>query len=207
MPITIAMIEDDAGICEELTLLLAEAPDLACVCICRNVDSARRMVPQHSPDVILMDIGLPDGSGVELTAELKSRLPQSQIMVFTVYEDSGQIYQALAAGASGYLLKRTPPEEVIRAIREIRNGGAPMSSAVARKVIQAFRKDDRPALRTYRLTPREEEVLEMLERGLVTKEIADRMNISFQTVKTHLKHIYEKLHVRSRSEAVFKYRS
>jgi DNA-binding NarL/FixJ family response regulator len=206
MAITVAIVEDDAGICEELTHLLGEVPDFSCAGVCRNVATALRQIPAQRPDVILMDIQLPDGSGIDCTAELKRQLPQTQILIFTVYEDSAQIYQALAAGASGYLLKRTAPEEVIRAIREVRQGGAPMSGAVARKVIQAFRKESAPAERVHLLTPREEEVLELLAQGLLSKEIAGRLGIGVETVNSHLKHIYEKLHVRSRIEAVIKYR-
>jgi len=206
MPIAIAIIEDDAGISEELTHIFAEVPDFSCVCVCRNVRTALSQVPLRSPDVILMDIKLPDGSGIECTAELKRRLPQAQVMILTVYEDSAQIYKALAAGASGYLLKRTPPEELIRAVRELKHGGVPMSGEVARKVIQTFRKEPESVEKIDRPTPREEEVLDLLARGRPSKEIATELGISVETVNSHLKHIYEKLHVRSRTEAVIKYR-
>jgi DNA-binding NarL/FixJ family response regulator len=207
MPVTIAIVEDNADFGEELTQLLAEVPDFSCTCLCRNVQTALRQVPRHAPDVILMDLQLPDGSGIECTAELKRLLPQAQIMIFTVYEDSAQIYQALAAGASGYLLKRTPPDKLIRAIRELKDGGVPMSSEVAQKVIQAFRKPGGSVEKADGLTPREEEVLELLTRGRISKEIASDLGISLDTVNSHVKHIYKKLHVRSRVEAVMKYRA
>jgi DNA-binding NarL/FixJ family response regulator len=206
MATTIAIVEDNAGICDELIELLAEVPDFACVCVCRNVKTALSDIPAQAPDVILMDIRLPDGSGIDCTAALKRVLPRSQIMIFTVHEDSAQIYQALTAGASGYLLKRTPPDEVVRAIREIRGGGAPMSGAVARKVIQAFQQAVPAGAAGDSITPREREVLELLSQGLLSKEIASQLSISLDTVSSHLKHIYEKLHVRTRTEAVIKYR-
>jgi DNA-binding NarL/FixJ family response regulator len=206
MATRIAIVEDDQGICEELSLLIGEVPDFACACVCRNARTALRLVPKSEPDVILMDIQLPDGSGIECTEELKRKLPAAQIMILTVYEDSSKIYKALAAGASGYLLKRTPPDELVRAIRELRSGGVPMSSEVARKVIRAFRSREESADRVSGLTPREEEVLELLARGQLSKEIAGELGISVETVNSHLKHIYEKLHVRTRVEAVLKYR-
>jgi DNA-binding NarL/FixJ family response regulator len=207
MNVRIAIVEDNADFSEELTQLLDDVPNFSCACVCRNVQTALRQVPRHAPDVILMDLQLPDGSGIDCTAELKRRVPQAHIMILTVYEDSAQIYQALAAGASGYLLKRTPPERLVQAIRELKDGGVPMSSEVAQKVIQAFRKPEGSAARTDGLTLREEEVLELLTRGHISKEIANDLGISLDTVNSHLKHIYKKLHVRSRVEAVMKYRA
>jgi DNA-binding NarL/FixJ family response regulator len=205
MAITVAIVEDNAGICEELEQIIREDPGCSCVCVCRNVQTALRKIPALAPDVIIMDIQLPDGSGIECTARLKRLLPRVQIMMFTIYEDSEQIFRALEAGASGYLLKRTAPEAMLQAIREIKQGGAPMTGEVARKVIQSFRRVPGQGPETEPLTPREEEVLELLAKGFLSKEIAGRLVVSVETVNSHLKHIYDKLHVRSRTEAVIKY--
>ena len=202
MPTTVAIVEDNAGICEELQQILAEDRDFSCVCVCRNFKTALTEIPRALPDVIIMDINLPDGSGIEATRQLKLLLPHTQIMIFTIYEESEEIFRALEAGASGYLLKDTAPEELLLSIQDIREGGVPMTGEVARKVIRSFHKT--PA-KTELLTSREEEILELLSQGFVSKEIASRLSISTETVKSHLKHIYDKLHVRTRTEAVIKY--
>jgi len=202
MPISVAIVEDNAGICEELQQILAEDPSCACVCICRNVQTALREVPKHAPDVIIMDIRLPDGSGIDATLRLKRLLPRTEILIFTVYEESEDIFKALEAGASGYLLKETAPEEILSSIHDIKQGGAPMSGDVARKVIQSFRRKPVPV---DPLTSREEEILQLLSQGYVTKEIAQSLAIGPETVKSHLKHIYGKLHVSTRTQAVIKY--
>lgn len=202
MAISVAIVEDNAGICEELRQILAEDSRLNCVCTCRNVQTALREVPKYSPDVIIMDIRLPDGSGIEATQRLKRLLPRSEILIFTVYEESEDIFKALEAGASGYLLKETSPEEILSSIHDIKQGGAPMSGDVARKVIQSFHRKPVPI---DPLTSREEEILQLLSQGYVTKEIAHTLQIGPETVKSHLKHIYEKLHVSTRTQAVIKY--
>lgn len=202
MPVTVAIVEDNADICEELREILSEDPACRCVCVCRNIQTALREIPPHRPDVIIMDIRLPDGSGIDATAKLKRLLPTSEVMIFTVYEETEEIFRALEAGASGYLLKETAPEELLSAIKEIKSGGVPMAGEVARKVIQSFR---RSPSRSEELTQREEEILRLLAQGCLTKEIADQLSISLQTVKSHLKHIYGKLHVRTRTEAVIRY--
>lgn len=205
MPISVAIVEDNADICEGLEQVLANAPGFSCVCSCRNSATALRKIPAAKPDVVIMDIGLPDGSGVDCTAKLKAMLPEVQIMMFTVYEDSEQIFRALAAGASGYLLKRVKPAGLLNAIREMANGGVPMTGEIARKVIASFRQEPAPSAKPANLTPREQAVLETLAEGLSAKEIASRLSISTETVNVHLKHIYQKLHVRSRTEAVIAY--
>lgn len=203
--INVALVEDDAGITEEVEKLIAEDAECSMVCTCRNVQTALEKVPHADPDVVLMDINLPDGSGIDTTARLKRILPRSEFMMFTVYEDSEEIFRALEAGASGYLLKRTAPEKLLRSIHEIRNGGVPMTGEVARRVVRSFRK--KPARRETidSLTKREEEILELLAQGFLYKEIADKLSISAGTVNSHLKNVYSKLHVRSRTEAVLKY--
>ena len=207
MPISVAIVEDNAEICEGLESVLAEAEGFVCACSCRNARTALRKIPEIKPDVVIMDIGLPDGSGIQCTAELKRLMPDLQIMMFTVYEDSEQIFQALAAGASGYLLKRVKPSKLLEALREIRQGGVPMTGEIARKVIASFQhappsaKND--AIST--LSAREFAVLEKLAEGLSAKELATELFITTDTVNAHLKHIYRKLHVRSKVEAVITY--
>lgn len=203
MQIKIAIVEDDAGICEELQHVLAQAPDLTCVCVCRKADAALRRLPDIAPDVILMDIQLPDGSGIECTSQLKRLLPGTHILMFTVQDDTDQILKALEAGASGYLLKDTAQAEILAAIRDVQNHGAPMSRDVARRLVASFH---RPVCESdATLTPREREILVLLGDGLLYKEIAERLAIKLDTVSSHLKSIYRKLHVRSRTEAVMKY--
>lgn len=205
--IRVAIVEDHADLRESWSLLIEQAGTMACVASCDSGEAALRTIPAARPDVVLMDINLPGMSGIECTARLKSQLPGMQVIILTVYEDHERIFQALQAGASGYLLKRTPPDAMLAAIAEVQQGGAPMTSEVARKVVQSFRRA--PAapvvVETAKLTQREEEILNLLAQGFVTKEIASRLGISFFTAQTHLKNIYEKLHVRSRTEAVIKY--
>jgi DNA-binding NarL/FixJ family response regulator len=203
--ISVAVVEDDEGICKELEQVLNEPADIACVCICRNARGALCKIPSCAPDVILMDIELADGSGVDCAACLKRLLPQSQIVMYTVSEDDEVILKALKNGASGYILKQSHPDEVIRAVREVMAGGVPLTPSIARKVIQSFRREAIPPEKGDPLTVREEEILELLSRGFPTKEIAQHLSISGGTVASHLKHIYGKLHVRSRTEAVIKY--
>lgn len=206
MSIRVAIVEDNARIRGTLTELISNARGFSCVCACDTAEKALKLIPKNTPDIVIMDIELPDFSGIECTGRLKRLLPDTQILIFTVYEDNDQIFQALEAGASGYLLKRTTPGEILEALTNIKDGGAPMSSEVARKVVQSFRKTE-PAKgsEVQQLSRREEEILGLLTQGYVTKEIADKLSISYDTVRSHLKHIYEKLHVRSRTEAVIKY--
>lgn len=200
MQIKVAIVEDNAALCEELQHVLSRAADLACVCVCRNAEDALDNIPKVAPDVIVMDIQLPDISGIECTGRLKRLLPDTRILMFTIRDDTDQIVKALQAGASGYLLKETEPDEIIAAIRDVQNHGAPMSRDVARKLVATFhlpaRAIDEP------LTPRESEILTLLGEGLLYKEIGDRLVIKLDTVRSHVKSIYRKLHVRSRIQAV-----
>lgn len=205
MRTTIAIVEDNADIGEELVEIVAESPDCECLAICRNLRTALLRIPPLRPDVVIMDINLPDGSGIEATTRLKRLLPDTQILMFTIYEDHDQILKSLEAGASGYLLKRTAPEALLRAVLEIKQGGVPMTPEVARKVIQTFRKRPGSLEAPETLTTREEEILRLLSQGMLSKEIARTLEISVDTVSTHLKHIYSKLHVRTRTEAVIKF--
>jgi DNA-binding NarL/FixJ family response regulator len=206
LALRIAIVEDSVKIRGTLAQLIAGAPGFTCVCTYDSGEEALRLMPRHAPDIVIMDIQLPDLSGIECTARLKRLLPKTQVMIFTVYEDNDQIFQALKAGASGYLLKRTTPKEILEALTEISHGGAPMSSEVARKVVQSFRQAEPVRSREVeQLSRREEEILGLLTQGYVAKEIGGKLSISYDTVRSHLKHIYEKLHVRSRTEAVIKY--
>jgi len=204
--ITVAIVEDHTELRESWRRIIDSAPDFECLECFPTAEQALREIPLYKPDVVIMDINLPGMSGIECTRQLRREIPRQQVLILTVYEDSERIFEALEAGASGYLLKRTSPEQLLQAIVEVRNGGSPMTSEVARKVVQSFRKPARsPAAESARLTPREEEILKLLAQGYVTKEIADKLGISYYTSQTHLKNIYEKLHVRSKTEAVLKY--
>lgn len=204
-PINVGIVEDSSAFRTKLRDFINTSGDLRCTCVCADGATAMTEIPPNAPDVVLMDLQLPDCSGVDCTFRLKQALPKTQFMIFTVHEDSEQIFRALSAGASGYLLKRTPPDGVVAAIRDLHRGGAPMSSEIARKVVQYFRaKPPRPA-EQHGLSPRQEEILKLLAQGLVPKEIAEKLGISVETVRSYLKLIYQKLHVRSRTEAVIKY--
>lgn len=204
--IRVAIVEDHAELRESWSALIDSATGMECVARCVSGEDALTTIPPLIPDVVLMDINLPGMSGIDCTRQLKALIPSVQVIILTIYEDHERIFQALQAGASGYLLKRTPPDAILAAIVEVRQGGAPMTSEVARKVVQSFRKPPAsPGLSEARLTQREEEILGLLAKGYVTKEIANQLGISFFTAQTHLKNIYEKLHVRSRTEAVIRF--
>jgi DNA-binding NarL/FixJ family response regulator len=175
--------------------------------VCATAAEALKEIPKCQPDIVLMDIQLPDISGIECTAQLKQLMPSVQIIMVTVYEDTDRIYKALRAGACGYLLKRCTPEELIDAIHEVKQGGAPMSREIARKVIASFREPATSASEVEGLSPREREILELLANGYPNKEIAARVGLTDGTVRWHLRHVYNKLHVRSRMEAALKFLS
>ena len=203
----IAIVEDNKTIRESLVEFVQADPEFSCVCVCGTGGEALKTIPRHQPEIVLMDIQLPDISGIECTAQLKQLLPSVQIIMVTVYEDTERIFKALRVGASGYLLKRDTPEELISAIREVQQGGAPMSREIARKVIASFKEPLTAAAEVEDLTPREREILELLADGFPNKEIADHVGVSDGTVRWHLRHVYNKLHVRSRTEAALKFRS
>jgi DNA-binding NarL/FixJ family response regulator len=203
---SIAIVEDNRTVRESLRDWIDAEPGYHCVCVCGTAEEAMVDIPAHRPDVVLMDIHLPKLSGIACTAWLMERLPALQIVMLTVYRDHKTIFEALQAGAYGYLLKRSGPEEIIRAIVEVRTGGAPISSEIARLVIQKFHKPPakhEPEIET--LSERELEILSLVCEGLVNKEIGDRLGISYYTVRAHLRRIFEKLHVRCRAEAVTRY--
>ena len=204
--ITVSIIEDDPSVRKILADWLANAGDFRCVGAHGAAMTAIAKVPEEKPDVALVDINLPDQSGIECVWRLKSALPKTQFLMLTVYEDADHIFQALEAGASGYMLKRTPREELLASIRQVNEGGSPMTSYIARKVVQFFQKPIQPAKTPMdTLSPRECEVIELLARGYSYKEIAEALTISLPTVNTHIHRTYEKLHVRSRGQAVARY--
>jgi DNA-binding NarL/FixJ family response regulator len=208
MAIEVAIVEDNAGIRRGWAKLIDAAPGFHCLRACGSGEEALQSLPALQPEVVLMDINLPGMSGIECTARLKQLLPSLQILMVTVHSDNDRVFQALKAGASGYLLKRSGTAEILSAIAEVVRGGVPMSSEIARMVIESFRAPA-PALSAplpaTGLSEREEEVLRFLAEGYSNKEIADRIGARYDTVRSHLKHIYEKLHVRGRTEAVAKY--
>lgn len=203
--IKVAVIEDSAGMRRNLVRLLSRAPGVRCVCACETAEVAFEKVPANKPDVLLMDINLPGVSGIECTARLKEQLPSVQVIMLTVYEDTGTIFSALKAGACGYLLKSSSPAEILEAISEVCHGGAPMTSEIARRIVTTFQNPASRENETAALSSREREILELLSEGKASKEIADILAISYHTVRVHLKHIYEKLHVRSHAEALLKF--
>jgi DNA-binding NarL/FixJ family response regulator len=205
MSIKVAIVEDNAGVRDHWARLLDATPGYQCVQACDRAETALQQLHSCQPDVILMDINLPGMSGIECTARMRQALPKARIVIVTVYNDSNSIFKALQAGASGYLLKRVTGEELLRGIAEVMAGGVPMTGEIARKVIESFQRPTPSLDQVAQLTAREAEVLEWLARGFASKEIADRLGISPATVSLHLHHIYEKLHVRSRTEAAAKY--
>jgi DNA-binding NarL/FixJ family response regulator len=205
MPIKVAIVEDNAGVRERWQSRIGASVDCKCVAACGSAEEALDVLPGRGPDVVLMDINLPGASGVVCTARLKQLLPETQVLVVTVYSDSNLIFQALQAGASGYLLKHVSGPDLLKAIREIMHGCSPMSGQIARKLIESFHRTAPREDETLTLSAREREVLELLAQGYAYKEIADRLSLSIHTVNAHLRHIYEKLHVRSRGEATAKY--
>lgn len=205
MPVTVSIIEDSRGTRESLVELLRRAPGLQCLAAYATGEQALEAVPSECPNVLLADINLPGISGIDCVARLKRLLPQIQILMLTTYQETDLIFNSLRAGASGYLLKNMPPAEIVQAIEQVHEGGSPMSMQIARKVVSFFQQIPPPASELGRLTPREQEILELLAQGYLYKEIADRLKISISTVRAHLHAIYEKLHVQSRTEAVVKF--
>jgi len=205
--INVAIVEDDNGIRQSLEWLLKSSSEFSCVAACRSAEEALQVLPKAAPEVILMDINLPVLSGIECTARIKELLPSVQIVMITVYDDAERVFNALRAGASGYILKRAAPKRILQAIREVHEGGVPMSSEIARKVLGSFQEPTPAPAEEQNLSRREQEILELLAQGCANKEIADKLSISIETVTWHLRHIYTKLHVRSRTQAALKFLS
>lgn len=203
--VRLALVEDVVEMRESWRSLMDGLPGFRCVCTCASGREALKMLPVALPDVIVMDIQMPGMSGIECTLRLKQLLPNTPILILTVSADTPTVFRALEAGADGYLLKRSRPEQFQTAIQDVLAGGAPMTSEIARRVVASFRKRAAERDQTAQLTPREEEVLALLSKGFANKEIAEKMSVSYETVRDHLRHIYEKLHVHSRTEAVARY--
>ena len=215
MAITISIVEDNDKLRATLAKVIGRAEGFRFVSDYGSAEEALADLPKVKPEVVLMDINLPGMNGVECVRKLKALLPGTQVMMLTVYEDTENIFNALAAGANGYLLKRTPTKELIEAIREVHRGGSPMTTHIARLVVQSFQKTvaapAQPATGgtaggdLSELSEREQQVLDLLAQGLIYKEIADKLNIGYETVHTYIRRIYEKLQVRTRTEAVAKF--
>jgi DNA-binding NarL/FixJ family response regulator len=203
--LTVSIVDDDAPARGILTEWIRDADGFKCVGVHENGEAALAALPQEKPSVVLMDINMPGMSGIECVRRLKPQMMETQFVMLTVYEDADHIFKALSSGASGYLLKRTPRAELLTAIKDVHAGGSPMSSNIARKIVQSFQRFSLSPAEPHNLSPREGEVLELLARGYLYKEISDSLRISVPTVNSHIRRIYEKLHVRSRSQAVAKF--
>lgn len=205
MSITVAIVEDNADLRGTLARVINRAPGHQCVGQYGDAESALAGIPRDNPRVVLMDINLPGMNGVECVRQLKAALPQVQFLMLTVYEDSDSLFNSLKAGASGYLLKRTASGRLLDSIRDVHGGGSPMAPQLARRVVMFFNQPAESGSGMARLTAGEKEFLDQLAKGYAYKEIADRMNISIDTVRSYVRTVYEKLHVHSRTEAVVKY--
>jgi len=199
------LVEDQPKARENWSRLINSFSDLSCVCTCKTGEEALRVIPEMSPDVVLMDIFLPRMSGIECTAKLKAILPKTQILILTAMDDEELVFMALEAGADGYLLKRTKPADLRTALLEVLGGGAPMTSEIARRVIESFRRKAKTQEEPLRLSVREEQILVLLSKGYPNKVIADHLHVSAETVRHHLGRVFEKMHVSSRTEAAVRY--
>ena len=205
MPITVCIVDDAQEVRESIEEFITRSPDFKCLGTFGSGEEALDAIPKLVPHVVLMDINLPGMSGSQCVRKLKDKMPQVQAMMLTVYENSERIFEALSSGACGYLLKSTPPEELLEAIKDMRNGGSPMSSHIARKVVQAFHPTTSVTPLIEKLSPREQQVLELLAEGFAYKQIAAKLELSISSIRTYIRSMYEKLHVNSRTEAVVKY--
>jgi DNA-binding NarL/FixJ family response regulator len=203
---TVIVVEDNQGLREQLVQILETAPDITCLGAFASAEDALPQILERKPDVVLMDIKLPGMSGIQCVAKIKKIIPAMQIIMVTVYEDSERIFCALKAGANGYLIKSSRPDQLLESIRDVYKGGAPISSHIARKVIQHFHLIGPSFEEADNLSPREQQVLDLLAMGFVYKEIGGKLDIGAETVRTHVKNICQKMHVRSRIEAVAKHR-
>jgi DNA-binding NarL/FixJ family response regulator len=204
---SVIIVEDDRGLRDQLVQILDTASDIRCLGAFPSAEDALPQILAKKPDVVLMDIKLPGMSGIQCVAEIKKVQPAMQVVMVTVYEDSERIFRALKAGANGYLVKSSPPQQLLAAIRDVSTGGAPMSSHIASKVVRHFHLIGVSPTESENLSPREREVLELLASGFIYKEIGDKLNIGVETVRTYVKNICQKMHVRSRLEAVAKHKA
>ena len=204
-PIQVALVEDDPEIRANLAHRIGRSPSFRLLRSYSDAESALADLPRHQPDVVLMDINLPGIDGIACVRQLKAKMPGVQFIMLTIYEDGNRLFKSLMAGASGYLLKRSPPDKLLAAIKEVHEGGSPMTPEMARRVVQHFQQIPEPASELQRLTPREQDVLDQLAKGFRYKEIEDNLGISTGTLRSYIANVYEKLHVHSRTEAVVKY--
>jgi len=204
--ITVSVVEDLEDIREGMVALLQDSDEFLCIASYGDAESAMQELPELRPDIVIMDINLPGASGISAVRRLSESCPSSEFLMFTIYENNEQVFEALKAGASGYLLKTTPAQEMLEALRELHDGGSPMSTQIARKVVRSFRQDTASREDAFRLTAKESEVLDGLARGLLYKEIAEHLGINTSTVRQRIHKIYAKLHVQNRTEALNKVR-
>ena len=202
--ITLCIVEDIEEIRRSLENIVRQSPDCLLLEAFSNAEDALVKLPELQPDIVIMDINLPGMTGIDCLRKTRSKCPKTQFMMFTIYEDSEQVFEALEAGASGYLLKNTKPEKIIAAIKELQEGGAPMTAGIARRVVHSFQRQTMIADEKAKLSARENDVLTLLAKGLLYKEIAQKLGISFGTVRQHIHNIYEKLHVQNKTEAINK---
>lgn len=203
--ITVSIVDDEKELCQSIATFVNGSAGFECVSTYHSAEAALKHLPAEKPDVVLMDINMAGMNGIECVRRLKGLVPEMQIVMLTVYEDTEKIFNALSAGASGYMLKRLTPAKLLEAIKDVNGGGSPMSSSIARKVVASFRKSEQTSEEKGNLSPREEMVLESMARGMTYKQTADQLGISIDTIRTYVRRIYEKLHVQSRTEAVAKY--
>jgi len=203
-PITVSIVEDLDEVREALQRLIDQSENFGFVAGYINAELAEKDIPLQPPDIVIMDINLPGMSGIECLKRIKEKCPDTQFMMFTIYEDDEKVFEALKAGAHGYLLKNTPKEKLLEALEELNNGGSPMTTNIARKVIEAFEKKDQPPEELNTLTNKEKQILDLLAKGYLYKEIANQLHSTRNTIKQHIHHIYEKLHVQNRTEALNK---
>lgn len=203
--IKVALVEDKANAEQDWCAIVNSFPNFTCVCSCSSAEEALITIPIKNPDIVLMDIFLPRSSGIQCTTLLKQKLPQLQIIMFTAMDSQELFFMALEAGADGYLLKRTKPADLRRALLDVSNGGAPITGQVARQLVESFRKDPKRSVPAINLSTREEQILRLVSKGLSNKMIADALQIGAATVSSHLKRAFKKLQVRSRTEAAVRY--
>ena len=205
MPLQVAIVEDNARVRQALAKIVRNEPDCECVGEFATAEAALAGIAMRPPQVVLMDIDLPGLDGIECTRQLLEKLPATQVLMLTVFQDADSIVAALAAGAVGYLVKPVRAAQLMTALRDVAGGGAPMTSGIARKVVQMFQQGRPAEHEMENLSPREQEVLDLLAQGFLYKEIADQLTVSYATIRTHVERIYQKLRVRSRSQAIAKY--
>jgi len=204
MSITLAIVEDLDEVRDGLKNFISLSQDFKVLNTFQNAEEAIQHLPELKPDIVIMDINLPGMNGIECIRQIKGKSPGTQFMMFTVYENDEKVFEALKAGASGYLLKNTGLVQLIESLKELYNGGSPMSANIARKLVTVFRNSEKETQRIEILSVRENEILQLLSKGLLYKEIADQLSISVSTVRQHIHHVYEKLHVQNRTEAINK---